>query len=474
VDRLREMVRIAGGLDRGKNLDAASQERALACLARFGERLRDIPAERVRVAGTNTLRKARHAAEFLEQAEEFLGHEIDIVSGIEEARLIFIGVSHSLPDVGGEHLVIDIGGGSTELAGGLGSEPQWMESLAMGCVGFSRKYFADGKISRKRFDKARAAVRLELRPVAGFYRSKEWQRVAGASGTIRTVASIMQEMGLVDSRIELHALEKLIDVMINQGHADRLDLPGLSEQRAPVIAGGVAILVEIMNQLEIKQLVAAQGALREGIIYDLAGRLRDEDSRTLTVRAMESRYHVDAEQAARVELTAVSMLDQVADGWKIDRPSCRLLLAWAARLHEIGLDIAHGQYHRHGAYLLEHADMPGFNQSEQSVLACLVGSHRRKFSLHYIAQIAPKNWVKRTQRLAILLRVAVLFNRSRSYEFPDVLRLSTKGKQITLCLPKDWLEANPLTLADLEREQSYLESAGYELKLVPLDATATP
>jgi len=379
-----------------------------------------------------------------------------------------------LPDVGGEHLVIDIGGGSTELAGGMGCDPRWLESMAMGCVGFSRKYFADGKITRKRFDKARAAVRLELRPIAGFYRGRDWQRVAGASGTIRTVADIMQGMGLVDAHIELTALEKLIEVMIAQGHVDRLDLPGLSEQRAPVIAGGVAILVEVMNQLKVNELVAAQGALREGMIYELAGRLRNEDSRARTVRAMEERYHVDSEQAARVELTALSMLEQVTESWKLDKQGCRVLLGWAARLHEIGLDIAHAQYHKHGAYLLEHADMPGFNRSEQSVLACLVGAHRRKFSLAYIAQISPKNWIKRTQRLAILLRMAVLFNRSRSYEFPDVLRLRAKGKLITLCLPKEWLDANPLTLADLECEQNYLESAGYELQVVPLSAAAKP
>ena len=469
VDRLREMVRIAGGLDKGKNLDEDSQERALECLARFGERLRDIPQVRVRAVGTNTLRRARNPDDFLSRASDLLGHEIDIISGIEEARLIFIGVTHSLPEVEGDHLVIDIGGGSTELAGGEGYQPQQLESLNIGCVGMSRKYFPGGKISRRRFEKARTAVRLELRPIAGTYRAQNWKRVAGASGTIRTAANILNELGWIEGPITVPALELLIDRMVRQEHADDLDLPGLSEQRAPVIAGGIAILVEVMDQLGIHEVITTQGALREGIIYDLVGRLGDEDSRVRTVRAMESRYHVDAEQAGRVQITAEALLNQVADTWKLNRPNARNLLGWAARLHEIGLDIAHSQYHRHGAYLLQHADMPGFNRNEQSILACLVGSHRRKLSLATISTIAPKGWAKKALRLAIILRLAVLFNRSRSYEFPEMLHMQVKGKTLSLGLPEDWLQANPLSLADLELEQDYLRNTGYELELVFID-----
>ncbi len=470
VDRLREMVRIAGGLDKGKNLDEASQERALECLARFGERLRDIPQERVRAVGTNTLRRARNPDGFLGNAADLLGHEIDIISGIEEARLIFVGVTHSLPEVTGEHLVIDIGGGSTELAGGEGYQPRQLESMNIGCVGMSRKYFPNGKISRKRFDRARTAVRLELRPIAGTFRAREWKRVAGASGTIRTAAGILGELGWIEGPITVPALEQLIARMIRQEHADDLDLPGLSEQRAPVIAGGIAILVEVMDQLGIREVTTTQGALREGIIYDLVGRLGDEDSRVRTVRAMESRYHVDAEQAGRVQITAEALLDQVADTWKLNRSNIRNLLGWAARLHEIGLDIAHSQYHRHGAYLLQHADMPGFNRNEQSILACLVGSHRRKLSLAAISAIAPKGWAKKALRLAIILRLAVLFNRSRSYEFPEMLHMQVSGKSLSLGLPEDWLQANPLSLADLEMERDFLANAGYELQLVYIES----
>ena len=472
VDRIREMVRIAAGLDDSQNLDIASQQRALECLARFGERLRDIPPERVRAVGTNTLRKARNPSGFLSSAEELLGHEIDIISGIEEARLIYVGVSHSLPDVEGRQLVIDIGGGSTELAGGEGHVPNQLESLYMGCVSMSQKYFPRGKITAKRFERARTAARLELRPVASRFRGVDWKRAAGASGTIRAAATVLQELGFVETNISRSGLETLIQIMIGQGHVDNLDLPGLNEQRAPVFPGGIAILVEIMQELGLDELVTTQGALREGIMYDLAGRLGNEDSRRRTVRAMERRYHVDQEQAARVELTAVSLFDQVAEHWKLDQPGVRQLLGWAARLHEIGLDIAHSHYHRHGAYLLEHADMPGFNRREQAVLACVVGAHRRKISLAAISATAPKGWAKRSLRLALLLRLAVLFNRSRSYEFPEMLQIQAKGRQLRLCLSDDWLQANPLSLADLEGEQVMLRGVEYELEVVAIDDSA--
>lgn len=468
VDRLREMVRIAAGLDEDQHLDAASQQRALDCLARFGERLRDIPPERIRAVGTNTLRKARDQAAFLDEAEKLLGHEIDIISGIEEARLIFVGVSRSLAEAEGEHLVIDIGGGSTEIASGEGYQPEQLESLYMGCVSMSRTYFPGGKMTLKRFNRARTAARLELRPIAGRFRRSAWVRAAGASGTIRAAGNVLQELGLAGAHITPDGLERLIARMVDAGHVDDLDLPGLSEQRAAVFPGGIAILIEVMQELGLGELVTTQGALREGIIYDLVGRLSDEDSRLRTVRAMEARYHVDPAQASRVEQTALALLDQVAEDWKLAHPNTRNLLAWSARLYEIGLDIAHAQYHQHGAYLLKHADMPGFNQNEQAVLAAVVGAHRRKFVADRVAATAPKGGAKRATRLAILLRLAVLFNRSRTDGLPDRLQLAADGRDIRLQLSSDWLDSNPLTLTDLECEQDYLRAAGFELTVTAL------
>jgi exopolyphosphatase/guanosine-5'-triphosphate,3'-diphosphate pyrophosphatase len=469
LDRLREMVRLAGGLDKKGHLDRPSQQRAFDCLARFGERLRDIPADRVRVVGTNTLRKAKNPDAFIEYAEELLGHEIDIISGIEEARLIYLGVSHTLPDIDAGQLVIDIGGGSTEIALGEGHESRDLESLYMGCVGISRKFFDDGKLTAKRFKKARTAARLELAPVAPRFRKAGWARAAGASGTIRAAADVLTELGLIRRNITVTSLEQLIELMVQAGRVERLQFAGLVERRAPVFPGGVAILAELMNELGIEELEVTQGALREGVLYDLYGRLSDEDSRERTIRAMQQRYHVDVEQADRVELTALALLDQVAGKWKLDQPFLRLLLGWAARVHEIGLDIAHSQYHRHSAYLLEHTDMPGFHRNEQQLLATIVAAHRRKLSEADLAKRTPKGWYKRSVRLTILLRLAVLFNRSRTYTFPDALRLQAKGRVISLSLTKAWLEQNPLTLADLEQEQGFIRSGEYTLELNAVD-----
>jgi exopolyphosphatase/guanosine-5'-triphosphate,3'-diphosphate pyrophosphatase len=462
IDRLREMVRLAAGLDENQHLDAASQERALACLARFGERLRDIPPERLRAVGTNTLRKAHNPAGFLEAAQDALGHEIDIISGVEEARLIYVGVSRTLPAIEGDQLFIDIGGGSTELAAGKGFRPTMLESLHMGCVSMSRNYFPDGKISARRFARARTAARLELRPFTERFRRIAWERAAGASGTIRAAAAVAVDMGLTEQNITVNALRQLIDHMIEQGHVDKLGFSAMSAERVPVFPGGIAILIEVLQALRIEELAVAQGALREGILYDLIGRSTEEDSRTLTVRTMEKRYHVDGEQADRVEQTAVALFDQVAEDWKLNKPGLRQLLAWAARLHEIGLDIAHAHYHRHGAYLLEHSDMPGFDRNEQKMLASLVEGHRRKLVIDERA-VAGKSWAKCGPRLAMLLRFAALFNRNRTDELPDLLQLTARGRTISLSLSADWLEANPLTSADIASEQNQLQAAGYEL-----------
>ncbi|HHQ14212.1 MAG TPA: exopolyphosphatase, partial [Chromatiales bacterium] len=346
IDRLREMVRLAAGLDADNRLDDASRARALACLSRFGERIRDMQAGEVRVVGTNTLRKARGADRFLEEAETLLGHPVEIISGIEEARLIYLGVSHSLPLIAGEQICVDIGGGSTEIIRGRGYEPRRMESLYLGCVSLSTQCFPQGKLSARKFEKARLAARLELEPVKARFVDPPAERFIGASGTIRAAAAVGQQLGLWSAGITREGLEQLVTRMTDAGHIEQLELPGLSEQRKPVFPGGIAILVEVLDALNIDCMQVADGALREGILYDLLGRLADEDARVRTVRAMEARFHVDTAQATRVEATALRLFDPIADDWKLAGDENRLALGWAARLHEIGLDIAHSQYHR--------------------------------------------------------------------------------------------------------------------------------
>ncbi len=468
IDRLREMVRLAAGLDADNRLDDASRERALACLSRFGERIRDMQAGQVRVVGTNTLRRARGADRFLEEAEALLGHPIEVISGIEEARLIYLGVSHSLPSVDGEQICVDIGGGSTEIIRGRGYEPQLMESLYLGCVSLSKQCFAAGKLTVRKFDKARLAARLELEPVKARFVNTPAVRLVGASGTIRAASAVGQELGLWSTGITRNGLEQLITKVIEAGRTDRLQLPGLSEQRRPVFPGGLAILTEVMDALNMDCMQVADGALREGILYDLLGRLTDEDARVRTVRAMEARFHVDTAQADRVETTVLQLFDQVGQDWKLAGDDNRRALGWAARLHEIGLDIAHSRYHHHGAYLLENADMPGFTREEQRVLARLVGTHRRSFSRDTFEGL-PRRRLRVVLRMAVLLRLAVLLNRSRTQTEPAPVRLRVDGRQIVVSAPAGWLGANPLTRAGLETERDHLLSAGLDMQLAPFD-----
>ncbi len=403
VDRLREMVRFASGLDEHGYLDDASQERALNTLRRFGQRLRDMHAHQVRVVGTNTLRRARNADVFLAKAEAALGHPVEVISGIEEARLIYLGVSHHIDSKDGRNLVVDIGGGSTELIVGEGYEPKRLESLYIGCVGLSKEHFGDGKLSQKRFDRARVAARLELTPVAAAFRRYGWTRAIGSSGTVRAAHDVAHELKLVDSGISLSALEKIIAELIAARRIEDAKLPGLAADRAPVFAGGVAILAEVMSTLKIERLQISGGALREGLLYDMLGRLQDEDARERSILAMQRRYHVDVEQAARVESTAAALLGQVVRSWQLSDERYRQLLVWAGRLHEVGLDIAHARYHHHGGYLLANSDMQGFARLEQSLLAALVTLHRRKLDDPFVDEL-PVEWRVPAFRLIVLLR----------------------------------------------------------------------
>jgi exopolyphosphatase/guanosine-5'-triphosphate,3'-diphosphate pyrophosphatase len=469
IDRLREMVRIAAGLDSHDRLSEASQRIALECLARFGERIRDMHADGVRVVGTSTLRRVDRYSGFLEQAEEALGHPVEIISGIEEARLIYQGVMQSSPGIDGTQLVVDIGGGSTEVISGSGVEAHALDSLKLGCVQISEEYFQGGKLTAKRFDRARLAARLEIQPVRARFLRYRPQRVIGASGTIRAARTVLSAIADQPVDITVDGLEDLIDRAIDAGHVDQLRLPELSTERRPVFPGGLAILIEVMKAFGFDRMSVSDGALREGLLYDMLGRLTDEDARERTARAMEGRYNVDAEQAARVEATAMLLLDQVADSWKLNDPDDRLMLHWAARLHEIGLDIALSGYHKHGAYLLEYSDMPGFPTGEQQVLASIVAGHRGKFTHNFFSDEIPGSWGRRSKRLTVLLRLAVLLNRSRNADSATEVVLCVKGGKISVSLPVTLLETGPLTWADLEREVKLLADANLELTLERLD-----
>lgn len=469
LDRLREMVRLAAGIGTDGDLDAESQTRALDCLARFGERLRDIPSGRVRVVGTNTLRLARRPQQFLAACREALGHPVEIISGIEEARLVYMGVARSMPPVEGRTLVIDIGGGSTEVVLGDGYDPKLMESLFMGCVGFSHRFFAGGQYTAKRFERARVAAALELAPVqAGFVRLS-FERALGSSGTARAVAGVARELGLTDGVVTPDAVSEIEQRMVAAHRLDHLALPGLTEQRAPVFAGGLAIMASVLEVLGIDRLKIAEGALREGVLYDLLGRLGDEDSRELTVTSLMGRYHVDTEQASRVAASSRVLFDQVADAWSLTGNGNRSLLRWAALLHEVGLDIAHAKYHQHGAYLIQNGDLPGFIPEEQRRLAALVGTHRRKFVPEQLEEI-PEEVRPACFHLSVLLRLSVLLNRNRFDEDIPAVCAMAGERSIELRFPPGWLKAHPLTEADLLQEKHYLGNMDFELRVLSAES----
>lgn len=463
VDRLREPVRLAAGLGSDNRLDVEAQQRAIACLERFGQRLRDMPPGGVRAVGTNTLRKARGSDAFLDRAAAALGHSIEIISGLEEARLIYLGVSHSLPDVQGRRLVMDIGGGSTELIIGERFEPFCMDSLYMGCVSVSQAFFADGAISAKAMRRAEIAAGQELQGVQNSYRGNGWAEAVGSSGTIRAVRDVVRTMGWSETGITLPALKRLREVLIEAGHVGRLDgLQGLPPERAPVFPGGVAILHATFEALGIEHMGVSDGALREGLLYDLMGRIRHEDVRERTIAALSERYHADRAQAQRVARTGHEALQQVAAAWQLEDECAASLMSWAAQLHEIGLAVAHSGYHKHGAYLLEFSDMPGFSRQEQRLLALLVRTHRRKFSTALFKDLF-ESQRERVMRLAILLRLAVLLHRSRADTPLPSFTLYAEGKTLTLSFPSGWLDQHPLTQADLAQEADYLKDAKIKL-----------
>ncbi len=464
IDRLREMVRLASGVEENGDLDKDVAARALAALERFGQRLREMKANGVRVVGTSALRLARHKKAFLVKAREALGHTIEIIAGVEEARLIYSGVSHTMPAQAGRRLVVDIGGGSTELIIGEGLVPSDLESLKLGCVGISEHFFADGRVTAKRMNRARVAARQEIEPIQAAFRKRGWEGAAGSSGTIRAIGETLRELDPATTSITPNGLELILRHVIDHGATRDLGLKSIDEERRVVFPGGLAILAEIFSVLGIEDMRVADGAMREGLLYDMVGRYTNEDARDRTVRAMQQRYHVDTAQADRVEKTALDFFRQVQESWKLDDPLAEQLLAWAARLHEIGLDVAHSGYHRHGAYLLANADMLGFPREEQRLLATLVGAHRRKLTLTEAEDLVPP-WDKSIFYLIVLLRLAVLLHRGRAgTELPHV-ELTATPKTLVSRFPTRWIKDHPLTTADLQREVEYLKADGFRLRI---------
>lgn len=464
VDRLHETVRLGEGLyGRGK-LDPQVRDRALACLSRFGQRIRGLPARHVRALATNAVRQMAAPRAFLGPAEQALGHVIEVIAGREEARLVYQGVAHVQPPKRGQRrLVIDIGGGSTECIIGTGLDTLMRESLQVGCIASTRRFFPTGRLSRRKWQRAFNEVAAEYQQFASSYRNLGWQETLGSSGTNKAIGAICAAMGLTKGGVTAEALPELRDRMLDAGRIGDIDLPGLSDERRPVIAGGVLALEAAFAVLGIERMAISKAAMREGVLYDMLGRGSEHDPREAAIQALTQRYGIDEAQAARVHDTSLKLFDQVAADWSLGDDE-RLMLGWAARLHEIGLTIAHSQHHVHGAYILAHSDIPGFSVQEQRFLAALVRTHRRKVPADAFDAL-PERLLLPAKRLSALLRLGALLHHAGEDVPMPVPTLTADGKILRLTMDHNWLDAHPLLRADLEGEPGDIGGLGIELRL---------
>ncbi len=461
LDSLKETVRLASGLTKDKRLDADSQQRALAALQRFGERLRSFAPDSVRAVATNTLRVAKNAKDFLLEAEAALGFPIEVIAGREEARLIYNGVSHTFPPQNGQMLVVDIGGGSTEFIVGQGYEPKLMESLFMGCVSYSLQFFPGGEVDRYTMRQAELAAQKEIEVIARDYIASGWQKAVGSSGTAKALVEIFEANGLSEHGITREGLDKMRDLLLRAGNANRLRMEMLKLDRVPVLPGGLAIMSAIFSVLGIDRMEVSDGALRQGVLYDLLGRSQREDMRDVTIEQFTQRYGVDRAQAKRVGDLALNLLRQSLSGNEEERELIEHQLSWAASLHEIGLSISHSGYHKHSAYIVSYADMPGFSRKDQSKLSALVLGHTGKLN-KLSGQISNKNdWLS-----VLCLRLAVLLYRRRADVQPPKIGLNATDKGYALSVDAQWLERNPLTEFSLRQECLEWGKVGLAVELV--------
>jgi exopolyphosphatase/guanosine-5'-triphosphate,3'-diphosphate pyrophosphatase len=460
LDALREVVRLGAGLTAEKRIDRARQSLALEALAKFAERLRGFPRPAVRAVGTNALRVAKNSPQFLREARAVLGFPIEVISGREEARLIYLGVAHALPTAQHRRLVVDVGGGSTEVVIGTGFEPQLMESLYMGCVSYSLKYFPEGKIDKPRMKAAELAAQQELSSLKHQYKDTGWDEAVGSSGTARSIENKLRENELAEEGITREGLEKLRSLLIKSERADPDRIGGLRPNRAPVLPGGVAILGAVLEELGIEKMRVSDGALRHGVLYDLLGRVQHRDMREATVAQFMRRYHVDAAQAERIRNLSLVIYDALGPGTDRDDDADRQMLQWAARLAEIGLSIEHAQYHKHSAYVLSNADMPGFSRMEQARLARIVLAQRGKLGKVQDAGLDGNDW-----KLVFALRIASLILRSRTDAKLPFLRVAADDAGFAIDLPQSWLDDNALSAAALDAEADLWRKIGMRLEV---------
>jgi exopolyphosphatase/guanosine-5'-triphosphate,3'-diphosphate pyrophosphatase len=462
VETLAEKVQLGAGLE-DDQLGEEAIARGLACLARFGQLLGSVEPERTRIVATHTLRAAKNRRDFTRPARELLGTPVEVIYGREEARLVYLGVAHTLADDAQSRLVIDIGGGSTELIVGERFEPRELESLQMGCVSYSREFFPKGTISPRRFKAAYNAACLEISYFRPKYRRSQWVDCVGSSGTLQAIEGILEANGWGNGGIDAEGLIKLEKEVLKFRRFETLKLRGLSSQRRNVIVAGLAITRGLFDVLGIEHMRTSRGALREGVIYDLMGRLSHEDVRERTINALMQRYSVDNAAADIVEKRARMLFRATYGDWGLSRADGELLRR-AARTLDLGMAISHKHYHHHTAYLLRHADLPGFSQEEQEQLALLARTHRGKLDSSIWSGF-PDSELPHLLRLITLLRLAFVFKHVEQLEQLPEFSISTGKRSLTLTFPECWLSQHPLTCQELEREKALMANHGIKLKI---------
>ncbi|POG24597.1 exopolyphosphatase [Aeromonas bestiarum] len=461
VDRIKERVRLAEGMDAQRRMSVEAMGRGLECLALFAERLTNIKPDQIRIAGTYTLRRASNAREFVSEATKVLNHPIEIISGQEEARLIYQGVAHT-QHIEGQVLVVDIGGGSTELIIGEGFDSKALTSRKMGCVSFTQSFFANGKLNEKAFNNAVLEAQHQLAPIINQYRKLGWQSCLGSSGSIRTVRDVLQGEGWTDGAITLAGLERLKREMLDHKRVDQLKLAGLTEERQEVFAAAVAILLGLFTSLPIERMEYSDGALREGLLYEFEERLQHHDIRERTALALSTHYRIDKRQANRVEQSVLTLFDALSGPWEMPEEPYRAILGWAARLHEIGLAINYSGIHRHSAYILQNTDLPGFNQDDQALLAALVRFQRKGLKLSELPPL-PNHDEQTVLRCIRILRLAVAAHHRRQDNLLPEWKVQAAEDQLVVTLPIDWCDENRLLIQNLEKEHRYCQEQGWPL-----------
>ncbi len=457
TDYVKETVRLGAGLDTNGMLTEDATQRGLACLRRFSNRLAGFAAGQVRAVATQTLREARNRNAFLLRAQEALGFPIEVISGREEARLIYAGVNHLQPSTD-TRLIVDIGGRSTELILGKGRTPLVAESFGVGCVSLSMRYFEGGRITREGFRAAQVAAGAELEEGLQPFARSNWAQALGSSGTAGAVSQLLQANGVTDGRITPEALRWCMERCLEAGHIDHINLTGLKADRRAVLPGGLAILYTLATHFDINSLTPAKGALRQGVIVDLHDRLQGlqtaqpADIRDQSVRELQQRFRVDTAQAARVKSVALALFDA---GLPDAEAETRRELVWACALHEMGQMVSHHDHHRHSAYLLAHVDAAGFSQSQQRRVADLVLGQRGG-----LRKVEPQMASETFAWQMLCLRLAAIKCHARGLVDPRALNLRARQREAQLSFGKTWAETHPRTFFLLQEEAATWARSG--------------